>query len=500
MKKKYIQQVQQLNFHKNLGYFRFGDVAGKKLLTNEAGEFVMLEKKQWQKFIQDAEVGDIFLQKELIEKGFLKRETDETGMAIKFSQKKRFLFTGPSLHVFVVTLRCDNKCVYCHASAQCMEKEGVDMSIETATKALEIAFKSPNNFIAIEFQGGEPLANWKVVKFVIEQAIKKAKKTNKKLDLRLVSNFNLMTQEKFEYLIKNNVSLCTSLDGPAEIHDSNRIHNAEGNHRNVVYWIEKFRKSKALREKYGYKKNIHAIPTFTRQSLGNHKAIIDEYLKLGFKEIFIKPMNPFGFSKSSWSRIGYSTEEFYKFYVKSLEYILELNKNSIEISENTAKYYLQKILTNSDPNYFESRCPCGAGIGQLAYNHNGNIYTCDEGRMFSEMGDESFQIGTVNSRYKELLDNSIVKSMCSASCLVGAPGCDSCAYLPYCGTCPIYNYAEQDNIYGQMPTNERCVLSKLTLDYIFKLLQNKDGKKIFNDWVINSTNNEQKTATIKKRS
>ena len=26
------------------------------------------------------------------------------------------------------------------------------------------------------------------------------------------------------------------------------------------------------------------------------------------------------------------------------------------------------------------RSPCGAGIGQLLYNYDGKVYTCDEGR------------------------------------------------------------------------------------------------------------------------
>ena len=195
-------------------------------------------------------------------------------------------------------------------------------------------------------------------------------------------------------------------------------------------------------------------------------------------------MNPFGFSRSAWKKIGYDYKEFLAFYEESLEYILELNKKGIEIKEITAKYYLQKIFTESDPNYFESRCPCGAGIGQLAYNFNGDIYTCDAGRMLSVMDDENFRLGNVDDKYRQLLDNAVVKSMCSASCLTGLSGCEQCAYQPYCGTCPIYNYVEQGSIYGQMPTNQRCLLSKATLDYLFVLLQNKDSERVLKSWVL----------------
>jgi hypothetical protein len=30
----------------------------------------------------------------------------------------------------------------------------------------------------------------------------------------------------------------------------------------------------------------------------------------------------------------------------------------------------------------ELRSPCGAGIGQLLYNYDGKVYTCDEGRIW----------------------------------------------------------------------------------------------------------------------
>jgi uncharacterized protein len=481
-----MKNIQKNILPKNLGYFRFRKIDGKVLLTNEVGEFMMLKSGQWDELIKNGFVQDADIQTELSAKGFIKNKNCEDGMAFKYRQKKKFLLSGPSLHIMVLTARCNNKCVYCHASAQSMEMKNVDMTQEIASKALDLIFKSPNKFIAIEFQGGEPLVNWEVLKFVVENATKRAKKMKKDLSLRLVSNFNLMTQDKFEYLIKNNVSLCTSLDGPASVHDKNRIALEGSSHKNVIFWIKKFRSSKALLKKYKYKKDIHAIPTFTKLSLNKYKEIIDEYVGLGLKEIFIKPVNPFGFSKLAWKKIGYSTQEFFEFYTKCLEYILELNKKGMDIKETSAGYYAQKILTPEDPNYLESRCPCGAGIGQLAYDYNGNVYTCDEGRMFSMMGDESFRLGTVKNSYRDLLDNATVKGMCGASCLIGAPGCNDCAYLPYCGTCPIYNHGEQGNIYGQMATNERCGLNKMTLDYIFKILQNKDKERVLRVWAIKS--------------
>ena len=45
------------------------------------------------------------------------------------------------------------------------------------------------------------------------------------------------------------------------------------------------------------------------------------------------------------------------------------------MSEGHARIFLKKILMGYSENYMELRSPCGAGIGQMAYYYDGNIYT-----------------------------------------------------------------------------------------------------------------------------
>ena len=46
------------------------------------------------------------------------------------------------------------------------------MSHDTAIKSLELIFQSPNNNIKIEFQGGEPLLNFEIIKFIVNHSEK----------------------------------------------------------------------------------------------------------------------------------------------------------------------------------------------------------------------------------------------------------------------------------------------------------------------------------------
>ncbi len=145
--------------------------------------------------------------------------------------------------------------------------------------------------------------------------------------------------------------------------------------------------------------------------------------------------------------------------------------------------FLKKILTDEDPFHTEYRSPCGAVISQVVYNYNGDIYTCDEGRMLGMMGDESFKLGNIfENSYNDIIESPITKTMCLASCLEGLSGCSDCAYKPYCGVCPIYNYFWHKNLFGQMSNNDRCKINKGILDFIFENLKNKKIEKIFRNW------------------
>jgi len=122
--------------------------------------------------------------------------------------------------------------------------------------------------------------------------------------------------------------------------------------------------------------------------------------------------------------------------------------------------------------------------GQLAYYSNGNIYTCDEGRMLAEMGNDSFKVGTVNDTYEEIVGGSVCKTMCVASCLEAIPSCEQCVYSPYCGTCPVINFAMYGSIFVNIPNDYKCKIYKGMLDTLFMYLHEKDPKvmEIFKRW------------------
>ena len=465
------------------GFFRFKKLGEKYLLTNDLGNFVFLKKKEFNDFTQGKLKKDTNIYEELDNKHFTSEswncENCQERMTQRYACRHEYLNQGPSLHIIVVTLRCDHACIYCHASSKSMERKELDMTEKTAKKVVDMIFQTTSPDIIIEFQGGEPLANFKIVKFIVNYALKKNKKANKKLRFSLVSALTLLDDKKLNWLYSKKISLCSSLDGPENVHNQNRpmINKKNG----YFITIQKIKKVKNKYKGLGY--NTNALVTTTKYSLPFWKEIIDEYVKLGL-HIHLRPLNPFGMAKSLQGVIGYTAEEFLEFYKKSLDYILKLNIKGVRIRERTATIFAQKIFTDNDPNFLDLRSPCGAGIGQIAYHYNGDIYTCDEGRMIGQMGDQTFKMGNVyKNTYKEIMSSPVTKSLCIASTLDGLAGCSDCVYLPYCGVCPVFNYSEEKNIFSQGPNNFRCKINKGILDYLFQKFEDPKSLEIFKKWI-----------------
>jgi radical SAM protein with 4Fe4S-binding SPASM domain len=297
--------------------------------------------------------------------------------------------------------------------------------------------------------------------------------------MTLVTNLNAIDEKKLDFLVKENIGLCTSLDGPKFIHDFNRpLLGNLGSYDNVVKWV------KIIRERYkkeGLKSDIGALITVTKKAIDYPKAVVDEYLKNKFATIHLRPLSVLGCASASWQKIGYTPEQFIDFWKKAMDYIIRINKEGVSIDERMAIIMLRKILgASGEDDYLDLRSPCGAAIGQLLYNYDGSIFTCDEGRM---VGNDIFKIGTVNQTYKDVITS---KQTCAivASSINDCDICDDCVYKPYCGICPVCNYFEQGSIIANIPSTPRCKIYMAMFDYIVeKYLFDRSAKPIFDKWV-----------------
>ncbi|MHC8441436.1 MAG: hypothetical protein ACYYK0_04500 [Candidatus Eutrophobiaceae bacterium] len=111
--------------------FRFTALdEGRHVVTNLAGEYVVLDKLDVHKFANHGLGEDSKTYRTLRAKHFLigdkmpvARELLE--IKIRTQNSKRADFTGP--HIFVVTLRCEHNCPCCQVSRQSDDKLAYDI-------------------------------------------------------------------------------------------------------------------------------------------------------------------------------------------------------------------------------------------------------------------------------------------------------------------------------------------------------------------------------------
>lgn len=458
--------------HRSQAFFRFRRLGpDKTLITNLEGRWLVLSDDDFARYATGKVDEGSALHARLRDENFLRASYDEAKAREMLAARKRFLGYGPNLHVFVVTLRCNETCVYCHASRADMDAVHTDMTKETADKAVDLVFQSTSPSVTIEFQGGEPLVNFEVMKHIVERAKEKNETAKKTLEFTLVSNLALMDEEKLAFLLEHKVQVCTSIDGPKELHDKQRKLPTLSAFDASSYWIRRINEAYTERGLDPSLYHVEALLTTTRAALPRYKEIVDTYADLGCRALFLRPIDPFGFAGKTAKTVEYPRREYHEFYRKATDYILELNAQGVQMIERYAAIFLTKILRGEDPNFLDIRSPAGAGVGMLAYGYEGSVYSCDEGRMLAAQGDPTFRLGHVDeSNYRDIVGHPTVRAMVIASNLDAQPDCVSCTYNPYCGIQTTHNHRTQGSIFGRMRESNVCAVHKGIQDYLFHKL------------------------------
>jgi len=451
-------------FWKNLGKNRI-------LVTTRHGGWTILNEEEFKLLRHGKCEENIELYNKLKQEGIIISEDNVTTISDCYKEKFSQLFLATTLHIITPTLRCNHKCIYCYASSKPLKAKEYDMDKDIARATVDFIFQCPSKGITIEFQGGEPLLNFEIVKFIVNYARKKAKEKNKDVNFRIVTNLTLMNNSILKWLVKNKVDINTSLDGPEFVHNTNRKYeNGKGSYKDVVKWIKILKKKKIP---------IGVMPTITRYSLPYWKEIIEEYRKLGIMRFWARRLNVGGFAVKKWKEIGYNPKEYLNFWKKCLNYILKLNEKGIRMQEVTTEIFLRNVIFSKNYNSFVCLAsPCGCAWSQLSYTPSGDVYTCDESRSF-----EIFKLGNVKeTNYEQLFSSWKVLDIVALTSGLSFD-CSSCVYHPFCGPCIVDEYGEHGNIIKK-PNSFNCQVKKGIFDYIFKeIIPNKKKFEIVKTWI-----------------
>lgn len=464
--------------------FRFHRINDEKeVLVNEVGDFLIVPIGTARRIAVWDIQKDEALYTDLFARSFISDKPIPDlidVLATRYRTKKSFLDEFTSLHIFVVSLRCNHSCHYCQVSRVSENRQEFDMSNEDLMRGVEHMFRSPASSITMEFQGGEPLLAFELIKFGVEYALKLNQHFNKDVTFVVCTNSTVFTDEILDFFNRHDVIVSTSLDGPEFLHNANRPKSGTKSYQLVVDGINKARA-------YLGKDRVSALMTTTALSLQYPIEIIDSYIENGFSNIFLRPISPYGFALKNIKKNRYHTEEYLNFYKKGLNYIIELNKQGLYLVEDYTSIILKKILTPFPVNYVDLQSPAGMINSVVVFNYDGYVYATDESRMLAEKGDYTFRLGHVNESYQSIFYGKKAKNFSQFWSNESLAGCADCGFQPYCGADPVFHYAAQGDFEGYRPTSDFCIKNMEIIRYIFELIDS-DGKAlmpIFMSWINN---------------
>lgn len=461
--------------------FRFESLEGNDVvLTNFVGEFVILKRDKLDEVVQKRLSPTDETYSLLRSRHFIKEASDTASiqlLGLKTRTKYSNIRNFTNLHLFVVSLRCDHSCQYCQVSRQSENKAAFDMTEETADKALQIVFRSPNPAIKIEFQGGEPLLNFDLVRYVVLKAKQLNEIEKRDLQFVITTTLSLITDEILDFCKAHKIFLSSSLDGPEDLHNKNRPRPGKDSYSRFVDGLQK------ARDKLGYDA-VSALMTTSPSSLTRVRDIIDEYLKHDLDGIFLRHLSPYGFAIKTKSYEAYNVDRWLEFYREGLDYIVELNKQGVRFTEHFASLLLTKMFTSNDPGFVDLMNPSGAGISAVVFNYDGDVYASDESRMLREMGDTTFKIGNLHTNsYEEIFTSEALLNALDDSFTLSAPMCSDCAFEPWCGAEPVFHHAIFGDVLGRKPESEFCKRIMGVVRHLLNKMQtDPEAKEIFMRW------------------
>jgi His-Xaa-Ser system radical SAM maturase HxsB len=450
--------------------FRFHRLSPADVVAvSESGDHAFLTQHELEVLVEARDQLSTERLAELKSKFFL-GETESRGtvrlLASRVAAKKETILGGPSLHILVPTLQCAHSCRYCQVSRS-LEADGYSMSVEQVDAACDTIFQSPAQTLTVEFQGGDPLLRFDLIRHAIERIADHNRAEKRAIRFVVASTLHQLTEEMCSFFGAHHVFLSTSLDGPASLHNKNRPLPSRDSYERTLMGID------LARRRLGADA-VSALMTTTKDTLECPEAVVDEYVTHCFSDVFVRPLSPYGFARRSKRALSYPLKDFKSFYERAFERVLYWNRRGVPIREVAASIALNKMLSPFDGGYVDLQSPSGAALAVMVYNYDGFVYPSDEARMLAETGDISLRLGRIGSSLAELLATPLAKRLVRSSLSRFVPGCSECAFSTYCGPDPVGAHAQFGSMEVPVHWTEHCNRQKWLFEFLFRRLKEDD--------------------------
>lgn len=380
----------------------------------------------------------------------------ELSLANKFSKNTQ----SPSLVMVVPTLRCDHDCLYCQVSRAPLSSKVHDLQITPKNLALAIDKIASERF-KLEIQGGEPLLRPNFIQELI-----KAMREIRGQAFETVVTTALgpdLSQDFLDWAADENISFSVSFDGIPAVHSDVRKSKLFDSFDRMEQQLSRLSQA-GLRNKVGF------VHTLTRETLSLGAAkVIESCKQLGISRLYSRPLADYGFAVATKKRIGYDQQELDLFYERYLEEIIACFQRGDTFFDDAFGVHLQNLYRPEANSHVDIQSPAGYGISACIINYDGNIFGSDEARMLYESTkNQMLPIGKISG--DKILTNPMEphETLLSSSFSELSPHCDTCAYMPFCGSDPIHHLAGQGDFVGFKPNSDFCHQTTTITDLLVK--------------------------------
>jgi uncharacterized protein len=333
---------------------------------------------------------------------------------------------------------CNLKCTYCFAQQGDFGGKRELMSFETGKNALDFLVRESKarQFLEVDFFGGEPLMNFKVVKKLVEYGRELEKKHNKQIRFTITTNGVLLDDEKIDFINKEMHNVVLSIDGRKEVNDRLRLTvNNKGSYDIIVPNYKK------LVEKRG-DKEYYVRGTFTKFNQDFSEDVF-ALLESGFDQISVEPV--VGDASDPYALTEKELPNIFREYDRLCDKII-----AYEDTGRHLNFFHFMIDLDHGPCAVKRMKGCGCGNEYVAVTPSGDIYPCHQ-----FVGKDECKMGNVN----EGTFDREMKHHFSTAHIYSKPDCKTCWARFYCaGGCNANNYEHVGDIFKSYKIS--CELEK----------------------------------------
>lgn len=364
----------------------------------------------------------------------------------------KLLKEGKGLNIiFQLTDKCVLSCKYCFAKGT-HENNISTFKADILKKAIKQSFETRQECVVFEWTGGEPLLVG--IDFFKQVTLLQKKYATKPYENCVQTSGNHFDTELINFLLENDFSISTTIDGTEEIHNQNRP--ANGN-------LPSFENVQKTRQYIMSKdKSCGFISTITKNNLGHEKEMLDFFHTLNIHSFHSNPYIYFSKNKVKDKEIALSNEDYARYFIAQFNSWLERGK--VKPIPSTIDYIVQCLATEKPSNNtictFGGRCLTNF----IALTPSGDAYNCPK---FT--GSQNMILGNINQQeIKDILSpksetmNKMIDERLKA---VNTCKSKKCKFFYICNAgCPYYSFIKSS---GENLKESDCLCEGKTLVFTY---------------------------------